>query len=780
MTSFASNAGEEKKRNHEQKVSLVMKLLNNKGKGAANEIRQRIASGEAPKAKGQCFDIEVLKSALQQWEEAQAAQGERRLPMPPKSWSSATADDVDMKRADEAPVSPSKLKRRPSATPNSAQELGAARTPKNTKTAPAFGSGSGSSASAKNRELRNFLDASRRRSLHGDHSAGRTPQKISEVGGLMRTASEISAARRGRGASDVSIPPSSNVRRSIATPCRSKPQDFTEISPPSHQHVQSRLSTPSARKYRGLESPAQAAAARVPEAPTKDFSPTAKRRVQDQTPDSDESPPCKRRVTDDFYRMKVDQQASLERPWANLGGEPHPEPSPASEAQLPVAGSVKDLKALLTENNLDFTGFVEKHEFQALWQKFTELRKRPLEELQAACFAKGGQKFIDAISCARYLASEASEKGGCQQQQQKQQQQPQQQQQQQQQQKQVPSPTATCNNMGPGGLQRDREAQEEVRRIIPLRKEAFRCSADWGFAVLGAASRDAAGVQRGYRSLMRKLHPDKVSQSERVEKTIELIREAKDVCERSLSRTELPQMPKDLRCEILDATPGRRRIELRWTAAEKRPNAPVCRYMIGALDPAYGKPLTITVLEPDYNQELRRFVSVEELTRFVLAEEELKKMPTLWNQKYAMVQVCAANEAGQSGWAKLEVPLVAGLKNQPARWGPRMSTGSGSTASPSGSRSPSDSSWDESGSEASSPNSPDREPAFARHRVQGNGSDPRMFEMELRRLNGPDMKIWLRGQYKTRMASWLKTLRMPVTGSKEELIERVLDVMGVR
>lgn len=40
-----------------------------------------------------------------------------------------------------------------------------------------------------------------------------------------------------------------------------------------------------------------------------------------------------------------------------------------------------------------------------------------------------------------------------------------------------------------------------------------------------------------------------------------------------------------------------------------------CRYVIAAVDPAYGRALTVTTLEPDYSQELHRFVSVAELTR---------------------------------------------------------------------------------------------------------------------------------------------------------------------
>eukprot|EP00434_Breviolum_minutum_P018787 symbB.v1.2.016572.t1/scaffold1263.1/size128093/12 len=92
---------------------------------------------------------------------------------------------------------------------------------------------------------------------------------------------------------------------------------------------------------------------------------------------------------------------------------------------------------------------------------------------------------------------------------------------------------------------RDREAQEE----------AFRLTTDWAFTVLGAA--------RSYRNLMRKLHPDKVTITEGVEKTTALIREAKDLCEKSFSKIVAPGAPRGLRYEVLEHEIGHRRYRLR-------------------------------------------------------------------------------------------------------------------------------------------------------------------------------------------------------------------------
>jgi hypothetical protein len=75
------------------------------------------------------------------------------------------------------------------------------------------------------------------------------------------------------------------------------------------------------------------------------------------------------------------------------------------------------------------------------------------------------------------------------------------------------------------------------------------------------------------------------------------------------------------------------------------------------LDPPYGKPLTIGVLEPDYSEELRKFVPIEELRSFVLSEQDLQKMPSLFRQPTLAVHVAASNEAGQSHWCVLRVSL---------------------------------------------------------------------------------------------------------------------------
>merc|ERR1719411_714019 len=91
---------------------------------------------------------------------------------------------------------------------------------------------------------------------------------------------------------------------------------------------------------------------------------------------------------------------------------------------------------------------------------------------------------------------------------------------------------------------REAEARREAERILPLVQGNFSTPAAWGFAVLDVASRDVASVQRGYRTLMRKLHPDKAGSDPSVVHAADMAREAKDACERGLSKEEPPGAPR--------------------------------------------------------------------------------------------------------------------------------------------------------------------------------------------------------------------------------------------
>ncbi|CAE7470901.1 PTAC2 [Symbiodinium sp. CCMP2456] len=123
------------------------------------------------------------------------------------------------------------------------------------------------------------------------------------------------------------------------------------------------------------------------------------------------------------------------------------------------------------------------------------------------------------------------------------------------------------------------------------------------------------------------------------------------------------------------------------------------------------------------------------------SEDDLKKMPSLWKQPTATVHVAAANEAGQSRPAKLEIRLATCMA-----WSPSSSDSESSATSSSGL--------------PGSPQSPD-------------------FEEEIQKRSGPELRRWLQKQLKAPLVAWLKTLRLPTSGTKEDLVERVLDVMGM-
>jgi len=327
-------------------------------------------------------------------------------------------------------------------------------------------------------------------------------------------------------------------------------------------------------------------------------------------------------------RLSVESEASR-----TSGGSP----KQGTRAKL----SVKELKARLTAQGLDTSGCLEKADLEQRWQRFEVLRCRPVVLLQAECVAAGhdhAASLVDANSLARLLMSDA------------------------------PAPSVTPVAVAPPGAPVAQHAidnalgaaEDQVARIASLRKRSFRSHLAWGFTVLECGSEDqtASAVQRQYRALMKQLHPDRCGHIDGLSQAVETVREAKELCLRKLSTQETPHPPEDLQFEVLCDRPGHRRIKLQWDPPDDSENAPVRRYVVAAFDPSYGKALTVTLLEPDYSERLKRFVSVEELNSYVLAEEELEKMPSLFAQDIAELQVAAANEIGQSRWSKIRVPLT--------------------------------------------------------------------------------------------------------------------------
>jgi len=440
--------------------------------------------------------------------------------------------------------------------------------------------------------------------------------------------------------------------------------------------------------------------------------------------------------------------------------------------------SVKELKASLSDNGIDFSGCVEKADLEALWVRLQDLRSTPLKELQTRCCDQGGPPDGNIKECSAFLmrvsstakpADQAFKGAGGGSSSNFQQGQPQ-----------MPpsgsmsslranvSPSAEVHARGSaaGGaagtatgsaagsvagsaesLSREQEALREAGRILSLRRERFYSSAAWGFAVLGGTTNEVAAVQRAYRALMKKMHPDKAGHSQEVARAVEVAREAKDACERSLSRLQAPGAPRYLEYAAVCLTKGQRRFKLHWSPPVARQDAPVRKYIVSVFDPAYGRALTVTVLEPDYSEELRRFVPVEELTSYIFAEEELLKMKDLWQQPFASVQVAAVNEAGQGPFAKVEVSLLP--PRTPAT--PQVSV---------------------------RPQYTSTSGVGGQFRTDDDlGAEDYIFNSDLHMHIGKGLRKWLNKQKRFDLASWLKHAQLDCDGMKDELVERIVAAM---
>lgn len=200
---------------------------------------------------------------------------------------------------------------------------------------------------------------------------------------------------------------------------------------------------------------------------------------------------------------------------------------------------------------------------------------------------------------------------------------------------------------------------------------------------------------------------------------------------------------------MLCAAPGRRRIRLDWKAPEVTQTSPVRRYLVAALDPAYGQALTITVLEPEYSEKLKRFTTIEELATYELAEEELTKMPHFFQQANAVVRVAAENELGQSNWCSLQLPLI----------GITALAQSAAAAA----------------AAAAQPSKPSKKPV-APAGPSVSSKECRDFEATAHSLreSGNELCSWLRKQSKALLSGWLKSQGWPTTGAKRGVLKRWL------
>lgn len=305
----------------------------------------------------------------------------------------------------------------------------------------------------------------------------------------------------------------------------------------------------------------------------------------------------------------------------------------------------------------------------------------------------------------------------------------------------------------PGGATAARagEAMEVASRILAVRKQRFASQTEWGFAVLDRPLRDVHSVQKAYRVLMRPLHPDKAGNDQaEVVAAVDILREAKDLCERALRQQHPPDRPTRLSFTHLCTKPSLRKFKVTWKAPESRPSAPVHRYVVAVFDPSYGKVLSIGTLEPDYSQEFKRYLRHDdpELCSYTISEQDLRKMPNLFKYDTITVQVAAGNNEGQSDWSIIRVGLQkAGAQaaaEPPAGRPVRLSVQPPSTARSSG----------------------------PRKSIGGDGG----FDRYIDKKNGKELESWLQHQKKEDMQFWLKKRLQQCSGSKEMVIQRIISM----
>ncbi|CAK9010373.1 Uncharacterized protein SCF082_LOCUS10648 [Durusdinium trenchii] len=295
---------------------------------------------------------------------------------------------------------------------------------------------------------------------------------------------------------------------------------------------------------------------------------------------------------------------------------------------------------------------------------------------------------------------------------------------------------------------RELEASQEISRILPLRDRKFCSEVMRAKAILGlqVGVNEVSLVHQAFRSLMRKLHPDRIGNCPKAAQAIDLLQEAKQLCEKAFSQLQPPNPPQGLSSTVLCAAPGRRRIRLDWTPDMNSLAAPVRRYLVAALDPAYGQALTITVLEPEYNETLKRFTTIEELTTYDLAEEELSKLPSFFQQAHGIIRVAAENEVGQSSWSSIQLTFSRMVVSSVCKLSRKEEKPK--RLAPSG-------------------------PAVS-------SRERRDFEATAHSLRdqGGELCAWLRKQSKALLSGWLKSQGWPTTGSKDELVDRVAFAVG--
>lgn len=320
------------------------------------------------------------------------------------------------------------------------------------------------------------------------------------------------------------------------------------------------------------------------------------------------------------------------------------EPSSPAGHKAKAAKSVKELKTLLEKQGINCETCTCREDLEDLWRLHVEICGCPTDQAAQPFFTGGTSgRQQESSPCSEKLEATPPKHD-------------------------APPGREAADGMNLSA--RKQAAEEEISRLLGLHQDTFASRARWAFSVLrlplSGAGTTIAAVQHAYRSLMRTVHPDRVGPLSGLSQAIEMLRRARAESERALEREVAPGQPRSLRAHVLCADSGLHRVKLEWEAPATQREGPVRSYVIAAVDPSFGKALTVAKLEPDYNEELNRFVPIEELVSFVMAEKEMPKMSGLFRQPFATLQVAAANKAGQSPWSVVKVALRRPVKMQEA------------------------------------------------------------------------------------------------------------------
>mmetsp|Transcript_8829 Transcript_8829/g.21492 ORF Transcript_8829/g.21492 Transcript_8829/m.21492 type:complete len:1020 (+) Transcript_8829:300-3359(+) len=215
---------------------------------------------------------------------------------------------------------------------------------------------------------------------------------------------------------------------------------------------------------------------------------------------------------------------------------------------------------------------------------------------------------------------------------------------------------APLMNKEPPPSTKELELIKEAGSIMKIRELGR-----WAYDLLGISFRTAelSDVNAKWRLLMKKFHPDKLvgtsgKHKELFSQVVEKAKRAKTVAEDEIGRKshDAPDMIRGIRTACLDDTRGKRVFKITWTAPKFDTECPIEKYHLQVFDPRYGKFLTLSVLEGDYDEDEKRFIKIEEQNFFKMQESEMGKLAHIFCEDEVKIQVCAQNRIGCGPYAQ--------------------------------------------------------------------------------------------------------------------------------